>query len=180
MKNGFDIDIDKTFAQFCNLAKEEMTKACKKALVAGAKEIVKQGRSNANAGITSHRDKHWEKHKPVTFIDNITDAIRASKVDAGYGRYADNMSIKVHPLGTKKKGSGTYRYRFLEGGTKPRTIKYYKTKDGKLKLLAEPRTVRGVTPRRWFETAYSSVEPQLENIYLAEIDKTIKKLNAAK
>jgi len=51
------------------------------------------------------------------FSDRLIDAIRSSKIkNEGLGE----LSLKVHTMGNRKKGSGTFRARFFESGTQDR------------------------------------------------------------
>ncbi len=53
------------------------------------------------------------------FSDKLIDAVRISKIKVE----GDNVSTKVHVLGVRSSGSGTFRARFFEGGTEPRETK---------------------------------------------------------
>lgn len=54
------------------------------------------------------RDRSTRK----TYDDTMKDAVRVTKLKGG----ANHQELKVHILGTRKKGSGTYRLRFYEAG----------------------------------------------------------------
>ena len=48
------------------------------------------------------------------YNDRLIDAVRSSKVkEKGLGE----LILKIHVMGNRKKGSGTFRARFFEGGT---------------------------------------------------------------
>lgn len=48
------------------------------------------------------------------YNDRLIDAVRSSKVkEKGLGE----LLLKIHVMGTRKKGSGTFRARFFEKGT---------------------------------------------------------------
>lgn len=53
------------------------------------------------------------------FKDKLIDAVRVSKIKVE----GDTVSTKVHVLGVRSSGSGTYRARFFEGGTQARETK---------------------------------------------------------
>jgi len=53
------------------------------------------------------------------YKDRLLDAVRVSKVEA----HGDEVSTKVHVMGVRSAGSGTFRARFFEGGTKERQTK---------------------------------------------------------
>lgn len=52
--------------------------------------------------------------KNPNYTDRLSDGIRLSRPDEA------NDSIKVHIMGVRSKGSGTFRLRFFETGTKER------------------------------------------------------------
>lgn len=56
------------------------------------------------------------KNKPRKYKDFMSDAVRVGKLKGGW----NHQELKVHILGSRAKGSGTYRLRFYEGGG-PRT-----------------------------------------------------------
>ena len=54
-------------------------------------------------------------HKGDKFSDRLIDAIRTSKIkNEGTGE----LHMKVHAMGSRKSGSGTFRARFFEGGAR--------------------------------------------------------------
>ncbi len=53
------------------------------------------------------------------YKDRLIDAVRVSRVQA----HGDEVTTKVHVMGVRSPGSGTFRARFFEGGTKERTTK---------------------------------------------------------
>ena len=50
------------------------------------------------------------------YKDKLIDAVRVSKVQST----GDEVTTKVHIMGVRSSGSGTFRARFFEGGTKER------------------------------------------------------------
>ena len=50
------------------------------------------------------------------YKDKLIDAVRVSKVEAN----GNEVTTKVHIMGVRSSGSGTFRARFFEGGTNPR------------------------------------------------------------
>lgn len=154
---AFECNIEDTFNAFMDLTSSEMNKAVKRALRAGAKELVKQTKANATSSMKTRNNTQWYDGKIIVFNDKIEDAVMISKMD---GDFDNELSQKVHIMGTRKSGSGTYRLRFLEKGTK-----------------------KGRGPKRpkwFFKDAQNQVFPNLPNIYAAEIQKTIDKLNTTK
>ena len=51
-------------------------------------------------------------HSRKTYDDTMNKAVRITKLKGG----ANHQELKVHILGTRQKGSGTYRLRFYEAG----------------------------------------------------------------
>ena len=176
-QSSLECNVEEVFSQFMDLTAKEMNTTVRRALRAGGKELQKQTRKNAKAGIISRNNTHWYDGKIITYDDKIEDAVRISKIDGDFG---SELSQKVHVMGTRNKYSGTYRFRFLEKGTKQRYAKYYRDKNGKRMALKKPRYLGRIQGRWFFKNAQSQVFPNLEKIYMNEIDKTIQKLNQVK
>lgn len=171
-KSGFECNIEDVFNKFCDLTQKEMNSAVRKALRAGAKQLQTTTKSNASSGMLHRGNTHWYDGKIIFYNDKIEDAVMISKIEGDFG---SEMSQKVHVMGTQKTGSGTYRFRFLEKGTKERQAK---TRKGQ-KLKKERNT--GAIKARWFfKNAQNQVFPNLPAIYVAEIDKAIQKINSTK
>ncbi len=64
------------------------------------------------------------------YKDKLIDAVRVSRVQST----GDEVTTKVHIMGVRSSGSGTFRARFFEGGTKERQSKSGK-KLGKIEAL---------------------------------------------
>lgn len=171
MTNGFESNINFVWQNFKELTAKELDSAIKKALKRGATEIKNQTVSNAKSGIKTHGNKHYQNGKEITYNDEITDAVRVGKIEDRYD--SANLSIKVHVMGTNSVGSGTYRFRFLEGGTKSREAKTYKGKQ-----LKKSRNLGSIASRKWFRDANQSVD--LDKIYLETIEDAINKINNGK
>ena len=169
--NGFEENLSVVWQEFKELTAQEMDKAVKKALKKGAAEIKKQTLQNARSGIKTHNNEHWYEGNRIEYNDDITDAVRVGKIEDSYD--SDQLSIKVHVMGVRSKSSGTYRFRFLEGGTRDRKAKTYKGKP-----LKKERHTGTIAPRRWFAQANQSVN--LDNIYLAAIEEAINNINNGK
>lgn len=176
-QSSLECNVEEVFSQFMDLTAKEMNTTVRRALRAGGKELQKQTRKNAKAGINSRNNTHWYDGKIITYDDKIEDAVRLSKIDGDFG---SELSQKVHVMGSRAKYSGTYRFRFLEKGTKQRYAKYYRDKGGKRMALKKPRYLGRIQGRWFFKNAQSQVFPNLEKIYMNEIDKTIQKLNQVK
>ena len=65
------------------------------------------------------------------YKDKLIDAVRVSKVQST----GDEVTTKVHIMGVRSSGSGTFRARFFEGGTKERVSKKTGQKLGKIEAL---------------------------------------------
>lgn len=166
MKSGLYTDIEEVFNAFCELTQKEMKTVVKKAIGKGATELKKQTKSNLSSSM-NQRGRSGNLYN-----DEIEDAVRVIKVN---GEYGEELEGGVHIMGTRKSGSGTYRARFLEKGTQDR---YAKTWNGK--ALNTPRYLGRITPKWFFRNANATVLPQMERIYMAEIDKAIQKINNTK
>lgn len=165
-KSGFETNIEEVFNAFCDLTQKEMRGVVRKAIAKGEQELKKQTKANLASSIQNRGRSEG------LFNDEIDDAVIAGKIK---GEYGEELEGKVHIMGTRKSGSGTYRARFLEKGTKER---YAKTWKGQ--ALKKERYLGAVTPKWFFRSANSQVLPQMERIYMAEIEKAIQKINNTK
>ena len=164
MRNGLETEnLVDVFERFKQLTFKEMDGAMKRALRKSAQAIRKQTIANTKAGILTRNNHPGGEYEQ----GNIWDAVRVSKL---IDKYDEVQSIKVHVMGNGQPHSKTFRYRFLEKGTKDR---YAKTIKGK--QLAKPRYLGRITPRRYFRAANSSVN--IEPIYMNEINKAVEKVN---
>lgn len=175
MNNGFESNINFVWQNFKELTAKELDLAIKKALKRGATEIKNQTVSNAKSGIKTRGNKHYQNGKEITYNDEITDAVRVGKIEDRYD--SANLSIKVHVMGTSNVGSGTYRFRFLEGGA-PKGGGTREAKTYKGKKLKKNRNLGSIAPRKWFRDANQSVD--LDKIYLETIEDAINKINNGK
>lgn len=169
MNNGLECNIEEVFDKFCSLSSTGMTKAVKRALNKGAKTLQSQTKQNLNSKIKTRGNKHYRDGQIITYDDVIDDGVRRTKV---FEDDDNDLVTKVHILGTNSSGSGTYRLRFLEKGTKDRYQKEVKNT-----RLNTPRYIGKIKGRYFFRDAQQSVLPQLQGIYLNEIQKEIEKIN---
>ena len=113
--------------------------------------------------------------KNPNYIDRLIDAVRSSKVkEKGLGE----LILKVHVMGTRKKGSRTYQARFFEGGTKERFIKPgYTDKLGR--KYTKKRSIGHIEPLWFFRDSMSSINSASINMnnYL---EQEINKINQKK
>lgn len=174
MNSGFECNVEQVFSRFMDLTQKEMTKTVKRALVAGAKELQKQTKENITSSLVKRNNPHWYDGKRINYNDNIEDAVRLGKWEGGT---IDEQSTSVHIMGTRGSNSGTYRARFLEKGTKIRYAKKGRNRKHQLIDLKKPRYLGAIRGKWFFRTAQQQVIPNLEGIYMREIEKTINKLN---
>lgn len=166
-KTGLEVDVLEMFNKFKELTGKEMDIAIRKAIRTAAKEIKDKTIQNAESGI-----KTYDNHPDSPYNgDTILDAPRVSKIEDRYDE--DDLSIKVHVMGSRKSDSQTYRFRFLEKGTKDRYQLTYRGKE-----LNKPRYIGRITPRYYFKKA--NEETNVESIYVRELDKAINKINNGK
>lgn len=161
---GLETDILESWNKFSSMTYTQMDRAIKRALLKGAKAIKEQTISNARAGIKSYNNKKDDPYNG----DSILDAPRITKLEDSYD--SDSLSLKVHVMGTRKSNSQTYRFRFLEKGTK---VRQQKTNKGK--ALTKPRYTGRISARRYFGNALNSVN--LDAIYQQEILDAVNKIN---
>ena len=107
--------------------------------------------------------------KNPKYNDRLIDAIRSSKVEeTGLSEY----TVKVHVMGNRKKGSGTYSARFFEGGTKERTMPSYVDKLGR--KYPKSRSIGSIEALHYFQDTISNlnkVKPDINGLLETEINK---------
>lgn len=133
-----------------------MSRAESSALRAGASVIRRTARQNAKSTgvkVMARSEK---------YTDRLIDAIRASKVKDG--------SIVVHTMGTQAKGSGTFRMRFFEGGTKER---WQKKVNGR--ALLHPRKLGKIDPHPFFNPAVQSSSKEVFQAMDEKLRATIER-----
>ena len=101
-----------------------------------------------------------ETHSPK-YSDTLVDAVGFTKVDGA--------SININAMGSRKKGSGTYRTRFFENDTKDR---YQKTYRG-IKLKKK-RFLGHITGTHFFSNAVSQNESQAVNLMRDVISEYVR------
>lgn len=104
--------------------------------------------------------------KSGKYNDKLIDAIRQSNVTG------TDTSVKVHILGTRDTGSGTYRLRFFEGGTKERYQKKYNGKN-----LKKRRYLKKIKDYRFFESAIQTNWQAAMDAFNETFDKKINQSN---
>ena len=169
----FECNVEEVFNSFSQLASADMKKSIKGAISKAAKVLQEQTKTNLNSVIKTRGNNHWRNGELIEYSDIIDDGVRRTKV---YENSDEDYEAKVHILGTRASESGTYRLRFLETGTKERYAKHYRHK-GDLMTLKKPRNLGMIRGRRFFEAAKREVLPQIQQIYLEEINKSIQRIN---
>ena len=148
--------VENTLDRSINEVLKVMARAEASALRKGAntlKKNVKQAIRACDFDSTSRNAKYG---------DRLIDAVRSGKVNNG--------SVVVHIMGSQSKGSGTYRLRFFEGGTKERI---QKTINGK--LLNKPRNLKRIKAYNFFDTAINSSQSELLSSMDEQLTKYIEK-----
>lgn len=165
----FECNVEEVFNSFSQLASADMKKSIKGAISKAAKVLQEQTKTNLNSVIKTRGNNHWRNGELIEYSDIIDDGVRRTKV---YENSDEDYEAKVHILGTRASESGTYRLRFLETGTKQRTQKTFKGNN-----LKKSRNLGMIRGRRFFEAAKREVFPQIQQIYLEEINKSIQRIN---
>lgn len=166
MKGGFDTNIEEVFSQFAELTNKEMSKAVKRALNKAAAELQAQTKSNLESMIKNHGST----------MPKFNDYLKEGVIRySAKGSYDTELASAVQIMGKQSSGTSTFILRMLEKGTKERYAETYRGKP-----LKKPRYLGALKPMWFFKSANQSLEPQLEQIYMQEIDKTIQKINNTK
>lgn len=158
------LSIVKEFNDFCDLSINELANAFKSALSATGmvlkKETLRQLKSKLPAASESS----------TKYNDRMIDAVRLS-ILKNKGNNVGQEEAFVHILGTRSSGSGTYRLRFFEGGTKDRTIK-----TGKF----AGKEVGHIAALNFFDTAIKSSYEKMKTTMDQRISSIIDKINETK
>lgn len=114
--------------------------------------------------------------KNPLYNDKLIDAVRSSKVkEKGLG----GLFVKIHTMGKRKKGSGTFRARFFEGGTQKRELKPG-IKDKLGRTYTKARSIGRIHPPLYFfRDSMSSVNTASINMN-SYLEQEINKLNSKK
>lgn len=160
-------DFSVIYANWSKEVMQEVDKALKKSIRTVAKELQEQTISNARAGIKTYNNHAFNGENYED--ENILDAVRITKMQQRYDE--DEIYQKVHVMGTGKKNSKTFRFRFLEKGTKER---HYTDKKGKDHYLG--RIPKNGSPARYFKRAKQQISDPLP-IFEENISKVVQKIN---
>lgn len=149
---------DEVYNSFLELNRKEMRKALRSAVTTAANKLrgdTKKVFRSALPAAKSHSAK---------YNDTLLDAVKRSKVEESK---IGEISAKVHIMGTRSTGSGTFRARFFEKGTKQRT-----TRKG-----YNRGTIR---PLAFFSTANTAFQSEYDKTINEAIEKAVNKINQAK
>lgn len=136
---------------------KDAEKAEKAALRAGGQLIKKNVKNEVGSTIPGSK-----KNNSGIFYDRLIDAVRITKPYHGY--------IKYHILGTKKKGSGTFRLRFFESAK----MRYQTKINGK--PLKSKRKIGSLAKfNGFFARGVAASQSQLQPTMQAALEKYIKK-----
>ena len=155
-------DLNVVFYEFKKEVYTEVDKALRRAIRKTATQIKDRTIENAKAGIKTYNNHPSTKDNYEE--GNILDAVRVGKMEDRYDE--DDLYTKVHVMGDGKPNSKTFRFRFLEKGTRTRS---YTDKKGAQHNLGM------ITGRRYFKRARQSVDPM--PIFQEEIQKAINNIN---
>ncbi len=156
-------DFSVIYANWSKEVMQEVDKALKKSIRTVAKELQEQTISNAKAGIKTYNNHAFTGENYED--ENILDAVRITKMQQRYDE--DEIYQKVHVMGTGRKNSKTFRFRFLEKGTKERS---YTDKNGNEHRLGH------IVGRRFFKNAKQQITDPLP-IFEENISKVVQKIN---
>ena len=111
------------------------------------------------------------------YIDTMIEGVRVSKYKDS--DIAGEAIAGVHVLGTKKKGSGTYRLRFFENDIDERNIKKHKRKN---RTNNGYHTVKGhsvgkIKGKNFFKDAVDEEIKKAPDIIEKELNKAVDKYN---
>ena len=170
--NNVDFNVDTTEMQKMNrwFSQKDWWRIKKKALNKAAGTIKKTVKQKFRTLLPMATVKN-----PL-YNDKLIDAIRSSKVkDKGIGE----LIVKVHTLGTRKKGSGTFRARFFEGGTQERFIKPG-IKDSLGRTYKKKRSIGRIHPPLYFfRDSMSSINSASVNMN-SYLEQEINRINQKK
>lgn len=147
------------------IAPKEIDKAIRKGMRKGLQQHRKQVISNLKTSIPKAN-----KRNPL-YSDRLVDAV---KIRAKNDRDAESGVIigKIHVMGSQKKGSGTFRTRFFEGGTKDRYQKTYKGRP-----LKKKRYIGKLDAKYFFRSGQSGVQDTVSSEISNALIETIQRLN---
>ena len=136
---------------------KEMPRIEKKALYRAAYYLRDQIRNNLIAKVPKANTRNPK------YTDTLIDAVGFTRPDGG--------SLVVNALGTRAPGSGTFRTRFFEAGTKER----YQLRRNGIKLKKK-KSVGALPAKPFFQGAVRANEGQAVNLMRETITKYITEI----
>ena len=135
--------------------KEQLPRAEKRSLYRAAYAL----RDKLRQSLTSAIPKATQPNPK--YNDTLVDAIGFTRVDGA--------SLNVNAMGTRKPGSGTYRTRFFEEGTKDR---YQKTRNGI--RLKKKKFLGHIGPTHFFKNTVDANREYIVNIMREVINEYVQ------
>ena len=156
---------------------ENISKELKKCIIKGRKKgMMNAVRKIRNKTKSILKNVLPNSTKPNTkYNDKLTDGVRISK----YRELPNNESVaSVHIMGTRSKGSGTFRLRFFENDTAERHTKGYKRKSKNgLMYHVKGHNTGKIKGKNFFGDAVNSELKNAPSIIEKELIKAIEKCN---
>ncbi len=153
-----ETNADKVFEQFREFTTKEMRKTLKSAIGAAANKL----RGTTKKLFRSALPK--AKQRNPKYNDTLLDAVKRSKVEETKG---GEIYTKVHIMGTRSAGSGTFRARFFEKGTANRQTHMGYNRGS-------------IRPLNYFSTANAEFQSDYNSILSDAIAKAVDKINRQK
>ena len=156
-------EVEEMFSFFTSEQAEDLYKRALGSVAAQYKETVKTSFQSELPAATRHSQSGYK--------DRLIDAVRVSKVQSD----SEGVKTKVHIMGVRSSGSGTFRARFFEGGTQPRVTKKSYT-DSKGRTYQQGKKLGRIKALNFFaktENSLSNLTVSLDKILGDLINKNI-------
>lgn len=190
--SNFRLDDRDVINRLKKLSPREITKAEKDGLKKSGKILRDETKRRLKIDFpeaTHKRGIYYKNHKKLQYTDSLMAGIKLKVKDTPLGV----PEMMVHVLGTHKTGSGSFRLRFFEGGTKERThykresrkrfrIKnlfdkeYLKTDTKRKYRKSTGKSLGSITPLNFFRKAYESKGPEVINSMEDNLKKSIEEI----
>lgn len=152
MSARFEFDTNSWDRLVEQLGGENAQRAERSMIRAAAQRLYKQTEANIHSSFPNSTRPNPK------YNDTIADGLRMSITKNNeYETVA-----KVHVMGSRDKGSQTYKLRFFEGGTKVRTKGHDRGQ---------------ISAMNFFRNAINQVNGEVESIMLEELEKYLSKVN---
>jgi hypothetical protein len=160
--DGITLKVEGTLTAPLKQLKDELPRAEKRALYRAAYYL----RSKIRESLSSAIPKATQSNPK--YNDTLVDAVGFTKVDGA--------SLNINAMGNRKKGSGTFRARFFEAGTKDR---YQKNRNGV--KLQKKKYIGKIKPTWFFHKAVNANEAQaiklMEDVISEYVNIAMKNTN---